>query len=178
MKRVAIFSPHVQRRMAANHLNIILDAFARDLENAGYLRCNIQKQIRIAEHFGRWLGQRRLQPRQITREVIDRFVRLHLPQCHCPEPAPTTAQRCRAALNRLLELLRRRGLVGQRPDPLTPLDRLVGRFDNYLMHLLGLAGASRRVYCRFGHQFLQWRFGKLSPRPEQIRRSDLVRFVE
>jgi integrase/recombinase XerD len=178
MKRLALFSRSVQRRMAANHLGIILDEFARDLEDAGYLRRNIQKALRIAEHFGRWLGRGRVRPQQITPDVVDRFVRLHLPRCCCPEPAPATPQRCRAALNRLCELLQRRGLLPQWPKPLTPLDRLIGRFDHYLFRVCGLSDASRRVYRRFSREFLLWRFGRSSPRLDQIDRRDLLRFVE
>lgn len=163
--------------MAVNHLGIILDEFARDLEDAGYLRCNIQKTLRIAEHFGRWLGRRHLQPRQITQEVVDEFVCLHLPRCCCPEPAPATPQRCRAAISRLFELLQRRGLVAQRPKRLTPLDLLVGRFDHYMIRVCGLSDASRLVYRRFSRQFLLWRFGRCSPRLHQIDRRDLLRFV-
>ena len=163
--------------MAANHLGIILDEFACNLQSAGYLRCNVQKYLRIAEHFGHWLGGCHLQPQQITPEVIDRFVSLHLPRCRCPKPAPTTAQRCRTALHRLLKLLQRRGLIAHRAEPLTPLDRLIGRFDNYMSQVCGLADASRLVFRRNSRQFLLWRFTGRSLRLEQIRRCDLLRFV-
>lgn len=178
MNRVTYFSAHVQRRMAANHLGIILDDFGRDLGAAGYSRSTIQKQTRIVEHFGSWLGRRRVRAQQVTRKLIDDFVRLHLPRCRCPEPAPATVQRCRGALNRLLGMLQRRGLVALRVEPLSPFDRLIQRFDDHLQQTCGLSGASRLVYCRFSRQFLLSCFGRRSPRPEQIRRADLLRYVE
>ena len=177
MKRVDLFESQIRRRMAANHLGIILDEFSRDLESAGYLRCNIQKYLRIAEHFGNWLKRRHLPPEKITSKVIDQFVHRHLPRCRCPKPAPTTAQRCRTALHRLLELLQKRGLIVQRHEPLTPIDRLIGRFDHYMLQVCGLSDASRRVFRRNSRQFLLWRFRKRALRLEQINRSDLVRFV-
>ena len=91
MKRVTFFGAYVRRRMAANHLGIILEDFANDLQRAGYLRCTIQEYLRAAEHFGLWLGRCNLPPQQITAEVMDRFVRRHLPWCRCPKPATTTA---------------------------------------------------------------------------------------
>src|SRR5258708_2777080 len=83
MKRVGFFSSNVRRRMAANHLGIILGDFAGDLQSAGYLR-TIQEYLRVAEHFGFWLGRRHLTPRQITPEVVDTFVRLHSAGCRSP----------------------------------------------------------------------------------------------
>jgi len=177
MKRVACFGTYVRRRMAANHLGIILEDFARDLQSAGYLRCSIQEYLRVAEHFGFWLGRRHLPPQQITPGIVDRFVRLHLPRCRCPKPAATTARGCRTALHRLLELLQRRGWVAHRRETLTPIDRLIGRFDHYLSQVCGLADATRLYRRRNSRQFLTWRFGQHPPRLGQIHRCDLLGFV-
>jgi site-specific recombinase XerD len=97
--------------MAASHLGIILEDFAHDLENAGYLRSTIQDYLRVAEHFSFWLARRHLSVRQITAELTNRFVRLHLPRCCCPKPANSTARNCLPALHRLWEFLQRRGVV-------------------------------------------------------------------
>ena len=93
MKRVRLFSTYVRRRMAANHLGIILGEFPRDLQSAGYLRSTIQEYLRVAEHFGFWQGRRHLTLRQITAGVMDRFVRLHSAGCRCPKPAAIPAAR-------------------------------------------------------------------------------------
>ena len=177
MKRVTFLGAHVRRRMAANHLGIILDDFARDLEGAGYLRCTIQEYLRVAEHFARWLARCHLTPQRITAEVVERFVRLHLPRCRCPKPAATTARNCRTALHRLLEFLQRHDVITQRPAPLTPIDRLIGSFEHYMSQACGLADATRLHRRRYSRQFLMWRFGEHPRRPEQIHRSDLLRFV-
>lgn len=177
MKRVTFFGAYVRRRMAANHLGIILEDFANDPQSAGYLPCTIQEYLRAAEHFGLWLGRRGLTPRQITVEAMDRFLRRHLPRCRCPKPAATTARGCRTALHRLLESLQRHEVVTQRSAPLTPIDRLIGRFEHYMSQVCGLADATRLHRRRFSRQFLVWRFGKHPLRPAQIHRSDLLRFV-
>ena len=177
MKRVELFSAFVRCRMAASHLGIILEDFARDLENAGYLRSTIQDYLRVAEHFSFWLARRHLSVRQITAELTNRFVRLHLPRCCCPKPANSTARNCLPALHRLWEFLQRRGVVVQRPEPSTPIDRLVGSYEDYMSQTCGLAHATRVHRRRYGREFLRWRFGKQPLRPEHIQRSDLLRFV-
>ena len=160
MKRVTFFGAYVRRRMAANHLGIILEDFSNDLQRAGYLRCTIQEYLRAAEHFGLWLGRCNLTPQRITAEVMDRFVRRHLPWCRCPKPAATTARGCRTALHRLLEFLQRHEVITQRPAPLKPIDRLVGSFEHYMSHACGLADATRLQRRRYSRQFLMWRFGE------------------
>lgn len=177
MKPVAIFSSYVQRRMGANPLGIILEDFARDLQSAGDLRCTIQEYLRIAEHFASWLERCHLSPQQISAEVMEQFVRRHLPRCHCPRPAATTARTCRTALHQLLRFLQRRGVIVQRSAPLTPIDRLIGSFEHYMAQACGLADATRLHRRRFSRQFLTWRFLGHPLRPEQIHRSDLLRFI-
>jgi integrase/recombinase XerD len=177
MKRVALFSACVRRRMATGHLGIILEDFACDLEKAGYLGSSIREYLRVVEHFSLWLAHRHLSARQVSTEQISRFVRLHLPRCRCPKPANATARTCLTALHRFLEFLQRRGIVVQRPKRSTAVDRLVGNYEDYMSQTCGLADATRlhrRRYCR---EFLRQRFGNRSVRPEQIRRSDVLHFV-
>ena len=45
----------VRRRMAANHLGIILTPFALDLHGRGYAPSGIRHHVQVAEHFGQWL---------------------------------------------------------------------------------------------------------------------------
>ena len=177
MKRVALFCTYVRRRMTANHLGIILEDFARDLDSAGYWRSTIQEYLRVAEHFAGWWGRCRRSAHQITAVGMERFLSRHLPRCRCPRPAPTTVRNGRTALHRFGDFLRRRGVLVQRPERLTPIDRLIGRFEHYLSQVCGLAEATRRQRRRYGRQFLLWRFGKERLRVAHIDRSDLVRFV-
>lgn len=177
MKPVVLFSAYVRRRMAANHLGIILEDFARDLQGAGYSHHTIQGYLRIVEHFGSWLEHRHVVGQEITAELIDRFVDRHLPRCCCPRPASTTARNNRTALHRFWDFLQRRGFIVQRPKPLTPVERLIERFESYMSQTCGLAETTRVQRRRFSCQFLTWRFKKQPPRPEQIQRPDLLHFI-
>ena len=177
MKRVDLFSAYVRRRMAASHLSIILEDFARDLEKAGYFRSTIREYLRVAEHFSYWLVRRHLSATEMTAELVHRFVRLHLPRCRCPKPANSSARSCRTALHRLREFLQRRGVVVQKPRPATAIDRLVGSYDDYMSQTCGFAEATRLYRRRYGREFLMWRFGKKPLRPEQIQRSDVLHLV-
>ena len=49
MNRVTFFGAYVRRRMAANHLGIILEDFSNDLQRAGYLRCTIQEYLQTSK---------------------------------------------------------------------------------------------------------------------------------
>jgi hypothetical protein len=69
IKRVALFCAHVRRRIAANHLGIILEDFARDLHHAGYSRSTIREYLRGAAHFADWWGRcRRSAPAAVGME--------------------------------------------------------------------------------------------------------------
>ena len=177
MKRVDLFSAYVRHRMAASHLGIILEDFACDLKKAGYLRCTIQEYLRVAEHFSRWLSRHQLNAREISGELIQRFIRAHLPRCRCPQPANSSARSCHTALHRLWEFLQRRGVVVQKLEPSTAIDRLVESYDGYMSHTCGFAEATRLHRQRYAREFLTWRFGKQALRPELIQRSDVLRFV-
>jgi len=177
MKRIALFSAYVRRRMAASHLGIILEDFASDLEKAGYLGSSIREYLRVAEHFSLWLARRQVSARQIAAEQINRFVRLHLPRCRCPKPANSTARTCLTALHRLLQFLQGRGVVVQRPEPSTPVDRLVASYEQHMSQTCGFADATRLYRRRYCREFLTWRFANGPLRPEQIKRPDVLRFV-
>ena len=177
MKRVASFSAQVQRRTTANHLDIILEDFAHDLQRAGYLRFTIKGYLRVAKHFAYWLKRRHVSPQQITAGVMERFVRRHLSRCRCPKPAATTPRNCRTGLHRLLEFLQRRDVIVQKPGPRTAIDRLIGSFEHYMSQTCGHAQSTRLYRRRYGREFLMWQFGKQPLHPEHIHRSDLLRFI-
>ena len=177
MKRVDLFCAYVRRRMAANHLGIILEDFVGDLEKAGYFGSTIREYARVAEHFTSWWGRCHRSGEQISAVEMERFLSRHLPQCRCPKPAPTTTRNCRTAIHRLLGFLQRRGAIVQSSERLTAIERLIGRFEHHLSQVCGLADATRRQRRRYGRQFLRWRFGKQPLRVAHIDRSDLVRFV-
>ena len=132
----------VRRRMAANHLGIILTPFALDLHRRGYACSGIRHHVLVAEHFGQWLKRRRVPVRRLSTLHVQHFLQYHLPRCRCPDPASKRRWRCQAALGRLVEFLRHRKQIREfkrkAPSP-GPVDQLVAAFDRYLNDVCGLS---------------------------------------
>ena len=169
-----------RRRMAANHLAIILEPFACDLHVRGHTHNSIHMYVQAVEHFGRWLGTERIALRRIGDQHIEAFLERHLPRCRCPIPAVRTVHTCRAALARLLDFLRRRRLIPQetaKPSSLAPVAKLVMDYDKHLARVRGLSVSTRRARQRYAEQFLDWRFGTNPLMLRDIRPKDLLRYV-
>ena len=60
--------------------------FVENLIARGHGLSTVHQYVFAAEHFGRWLGRRR-----INREAILRFLKGHLPTCRCKTPASRKA---------------------------------------------------------------------------------------
>lgn len=172
-------SASVRRRMAASQLGIILHRFVLDLHARGHALACIKSYAQVAEHFSQWLGTRRLALRQIDESVVNRFVRGHLPHCHCPKPAPTCARICRAALRRLLDFLREQRLI-RRPQhvPCSATERLVRGYDRHLDEVAGLAPATRQYRRRYARQFLQTCLVRERVCVRNLSAADLIQYVQ
>lgn len=147
--------PSVRRRMRASHLGIILERFALDLNERGYVITCLQSYVQIAEHFSRWLGHRRSSTAEVDEGLVERFLHRHLPHCRCPAPAPRDPGNCRAALGCFLRFLRERGLAPPLSRPaLSAPERLVRDYDRYLDEVGGLAASTRQYRRRYARDFL------------------------
>lgn len=168
-----------RRRMAANHLSIILEAYVSDLHARGHTANTIRFYVQAVEHFGRWLQRHRVKVQAIRTAHVQRFLFRHLPHCRCPIPAVSTLTTCRAAIGRLIELLHRYGVLSwpKTKPALKATDHLVQAYDRHLDRVCGLSVSSRQSRQRYIRQFLDWKFpgGRLHLRA--IRPKDLLRFV-
>ncbi len=173
-----IFGDRVCRRMASNHLGIILDDFVGYLQTLGYASWTIRDYLGVAEHFGCWLKSRRIDPSDISSELIGLFLLKHLNRCHCAKPAPCDPATCGSALHALVELLETKGMIRKQPGgPTSRREQLVDRFDQFLEQVCGVAETTRRARRRTSAEFLAWRFKKGALRLQQIAPRDLLRFV-
>jgi hypothetical protein len=91
--------------MAANGLGIILFQYAEWLLGQGYCRNTIHQYTHAVEHFGFWRAKRHPFSQGVTPSEVEEFSTSHLSRCHCPQPAVTTLEACRPALNRLMTML-------------------------------------------------------------------------
>ncbi|MCC7375680.1 MAG: tyrosine-type recombinase/integrase [Verrucomicrobiales bacterium] len=170
--------PFVRRRMAASHLGIILEHFALDLQARGYAVSTVQFYVQVAEHFSRWLGGRRLTVREIDEQVVDKFVREHLPRCRCPIPAATSEGVCRPALRCLVRFLREQKLTPMPSPQRSHQECLVEEYDRYLREVGGLAVATRLYRRRYAREFLDAVGCGSTDAVAKIRRRDVVQYIE
>ena len=165
---------------AGHQVHIIFEAFACDLRSRGYATSTIGLYGRIVAHFGRWLSQRQVGPRQIRPPHVDGFLQQHLPRCHCDPPVVRSFSPCRSALHGFLDFLHRERLI---PDPpkraprLKAADRLLVEFDQHLDRVQGLSALTRRARRRYVREFLDAQFGRRRLQLRAIRPGDLWRFV-
>jgi integrase/recombinase XerD len=173
-----VFGDRVRRRMAGNHLGIILPDFIEQLQALGYSPWTIRDYVRAVEHFGRWLKSRRLDPVNISPEIVRSFLGRHFARCHCPKPASRDPATCGSALHALVVLLQQNGTIRQRTCRATsPREQIIQRFDRYLIEVCGLAETTRKARRRTALELLAWRFGNRPLRIRQIVPGDLMRFV-
>ena len=118
------------------------EGFAGELSRAGYTSGSAKRRLRLMAHLSRWLDEERLDPAALTPTRIEAFLVTR-------RAAGYSLYRSPAALAPLLEYLERVGVVVPVAvaEP-TPVDVLVGRYEDYLTSERGLAWSSVRLYVR------------------------------
>jgi integrase/recombinase XerD len=148
--------------------------FARSLSEQGYALNSIQRQVRLAACFSRWLKQQGVTLRSITSDHPPRYLRYR-------------ARRVRpclgdgAALRHLLDFLRSKGVISAEKMPacpLTPAERCTQGYEHHLREARGLASATIASYVPFIRSFLEDRFGDGTVTLSHLCASDVVRFVQ
>ena len=169
--------PHVPRRLRVNPLADDLDRLATHLLGRGHSPDTIKGYLRAAEHFGRWLGRKRLRPADVNAQVIGAFLDGHLPRCKCPSPAPRHLVTVRATLRHLLRLGHGDVPGSNPPSDLTAVESIVQDFDLHMRTTCGLAAATRHYRLRYAREFLQGVFGRRAVRFERLAVGDPMTFV-
>ena len=168
------------KRIAANHLYIILVPFVEDLLAHGYARATIRLHVEVVEHFGQWLQHRGIPVGRLSTLHVHRFLRYHLPRCRCRRPATKRRRHCQAAMRRLVEFLREQKRIREftpKTHPQGAVDQLIAAYDQYMSGVCGFADKTRHNRQVCARRFLEWRFGQGRLRWRQLQPKDLSRFV-
>lgn len=173
-----LFSDQVRRRMANNHLRIILPGFIEYLKALGYAVPTIGDYRRAVEHFGRWLRTRGRGPADISRELICLFLQKHLPHCHCPKPASHDPATSGSALHGLMAMLEAKGISPQHTrKPLSLKEQILDQYDRYLVEACGVAKTTHQAYRRTAQELMHWRFEHRPLQLQKLTPKELVQFV-
>jgi site-specific recombinase XerD len=141
--------PSVIARLRGGPLGPYLDDLATFLHHEGYAPSHIQRSLRAAEQFARWLHEHRTPISALDDAVLQRYVAgLRRDRSgHLPKAAQ--------GLGHLLRCLQRHGVV--RPPyvvlPTSPGEQWLAAYDAHLAQVAGLSLSTRQGYerlvCRF-----------------------------
>jgi site-specific recombinase XerD len=147
------------------------DSYEAEMRGKGYARNTREVQIRLIADFGCWLAKRRIRVQEITAELFRLYLRTRSRR-RCP------TRNDRSALQRLLELLRRQGVVAAPEAPVaSPAERLQSEFRLYLRQERALAATTQAAYTAFVSEFLTERFGAGPVDLSRLCAADITRFV-
>jgi site-specific recombinase XerD len=113
----------------------------------------------------------------IDEDVVQRFLKNHLPQCACTRPVHRTSNNLSAALRHLLVVLRAEAVITEPIGGTTPTDEELRHFDDHMNHVRGLAPATRSMYLCTVRRLLLEQFGSRPVVLSAIMPEDVRRFV-
>jgi site-specific recombinase XerD len=148
-----------------------IDSYEAEMCGEGYARQTREVQIRLVADFGYWLVKRGIQAQDITSELFRPYLR-----ARARRRRPTRNDL--SALQRLLELLRRKGVVAAAvPPEATPAENVVAEFRLYLRQERALTSTTEKHYATFISEFLAARFGAGSVSLSRLCAADVTGFV-
>ncbi len=150
-----------------------LDTFARWLNEQGFERHWLGRQVRAAAQFSHWLQSEHIAAEALTDEHPRRFLKEPVHQGWVRQGAAAT-------LRRLIDLLRRLGVCGV-PSAIsepTPIEQIVAAYASYLRKEQGLSTRTLAQYCPFAESFLSERFGIGPVNLATLRGLDAIKFVQ
>jgi site-specific recombinase XerD len=157
----------------AGPLDRYMDLFAQHLRDQQFSEESIRGQLLQAAQLSLWLRCRRVGPEDLDADAIDR----HFEE----QPRDVLLRRGhRAALRRLLSLLREQGVCPGEVSRVkrSPRQCVEDSFSRYLSVERGLAPATLRIYVPVVRLLLVERFGNGPIRLSGLRAADIVDFVQ
>ena len=138
-----------------------------------YARYSARLQLRLVADFSRWLTQQGLTVHELIPEHTTYYLRYRAQQ---QRPRSGDA----AALERLLDLLRRAGAIAEPPVPLakTPEQQYTDAFGLYLRQERALASTTVTYYLEFVRRFLRDRFADGPVALAALGAADVIGFVQ
>src|SRR5260370_27747176 len=153
--------------------------YVQHLMDHGYGPRTIDGYRESIAHFVCWISKQHVELSRINEALVSRFVNRHLPACRCAPECQRVTYAVRAALARLLDLLRSDGSIaqGRSTVPLAIAAEL-GDFEHHLKEVRGLANCSRQTYLRHVRGFLLGQFKTTHITVREVKRGDVLRFLK
>jgi site-specific recombinase XerD len=141
-----------------------LSVFVTQLIDCGYARETIRIHLRIVRNFARWLRRKRIELRDISDEHIQHYVRYRFRKAEW-----TRYLGIKAALTRLLNILKQNGLLRRGRSRSTGIQRVMKNYADYLREQRNLTDSTiarhRLVVSDFVSELFKrgLKFSKLKP---------------
>ena len=149
-------------------------SFAQWMSEQGYSSYSLQRQVRLASDFSRWLEQNGVTLRDLSSLHPEQYLRHRARKVRIGRgDAP--------ALRYLMAFLRRAEAIPADEGPAaatTPVECCVEEFERYLREERALASATIVNYLPFVRELLTQRFGNSEVQLSELRASDVVGFVQ
>ena len=160
-------------RMQQGSLGCYVAQFAARLHTDGYTRQTGRVMLAIVAGFNRWLKRKHIATGQINSDQAEKYLQFRRRGTSQPY---TTG---RATLTRWLSLLREQGVIPEPPSPMiTPIDRVIERYDNYLEKERVLSWRTRITYRPLVLQLLVSKFSSGPVDLSQLCASDVIKYVQ
>lgn len=127
-------------------LSATITLYVEALLTQRYAKSTIRLYLHALAHFGHWMKGETLCLENIDAALTERFIREHLPVCTCSMSLHSGVADTRAALRYLLkQLAQQRPVKSLGDDPITAE---LGRFDEYLQNICGVAPQTNARRCK------------------------------
>lgn len=171
-------SSRVRNRIARNVLSKELEELVVHLDGRGHSLQTLQTYMQAVEHFGHWLGNRKIPPSAVGKATVEEYLHRHLPHCRCPIPANKHLITNRAALKHLLDILQtRRVSIPSTAAMVSPIDVELRAFKTYLENTCGVAVSTCRQRLRYVGEFLATAYGDGPVKAGKLKPCQLMEFM-
>ncbi len=165
-------NPETLMRLRQGQFGPYLNSFAKSLVDEGYARETVRVQIKLIGDFARWLKRKSVVVNAITTEHANDYV-------HYRGRKKVLGRSDRAALKRLLHLLRSEGRIAvEMPGSTPPAVQMAEKYVHYLREECGLAKATIIWYRVFVLHFLTDRFAGAQIDLSHLSAADILTFVQ
>jgi integrase/recombinase XerD len=176
MSKEIIIQPQPRAWLQDSVLESYASRYGAYLSRRRYAASTQRVYLCCIAHFAHWLSGEQYGLNSINEAVLARFLSEHVPACVCPYPVRRLRHELRAALARLLELLRGEGL-GAPYSAQNAVSQELACFDGHMRDVWGLAENTRRQRGRIVGNFLLTHFGDQPIIMSRIVAASVRRFV-
>ena len=156
-----------------------VNSYIQSLTDRGYLPGPVGHYFSSVGHFAHWCSQHNIEPPAVNEQLVERFMRQHLPACRCAARCMRRRHIVKTALALLLNSLRSSGTILRRaliaPDA---IGTELGAFDRHLRQVCGLTEWTCRVYLRDVKRFLAYFFRHKPVHISGLAPRDIVQFMQ